>query len=99
MAEKKKKLELTPIQKKALAIAGLILVVFIALNIFGANNDMSSRSKPIENVLTDRSPKELGMESLIAQIKIANDKLTSTAAENHRLQRDFERLKNEVSAN
>ena len=94
MANEKKKFQLTPMQKKMLAIGGLAGVAFIFLQMIGANNNMKKEREPIVNVLTDRSSKELGMESLITQIKMANDKLLSQAAENNKLRKEFEDVKN-----
>lgn len=93
MANEKKKIQLTPMQKKMLAIGGLAAVAFIFLQMIGANNNMKKERAPIVNVLTDRSSKELGMESLITQIKMANDKLLSQAAENNKLRKEFEDVK------
>lgn len=93
MANEKKKFQLTPMQKKMLAIGGLAGVAFIFLQMIGANNNMKKEREPIVNVLTDRSSKELGMESLITQIKMANDKLLSQAAENNKLRKEFEDVK------
>ena len=93
MANEKKKFQLTPMQKKMLAIGGLAAVAFIFLQMIGANNNMKKERAPIVNVLTDRSSKELGMESLITQIKMANDKLLSQAAENNKLRKEFEDVK------
>lgn len=93
MANEKKKFQLTPMQKKMLAIGGLAGVAFIFLQMIGANNNMKKERAPIVNVLTDRSSKELGMESLITQIKMANDKLLSQAAENNKLRKEFEDVK------
>ena len=93
MANEKKKIQLTPMQKKMLAIGGLAGVAFIFLQMIGANNNMKKEREPIVNVLTDRSSKELGMESLITQIKMANDKLLSQAAENNKLRKEFEDVK------
>ena len=93
MANEKKKFQLTPMQKKMLAIGGLAAVAFIFLQMIGANNNMKKEREPIVNVLTDRSSKELGMESLITQIKMANDKLLSQAAENNKLRKEFEDVK------
>ena len=93
MANEKKKIQLTPMQKKMLAIGGLAAVAFIFLQMIGANNNMKKERTPIVNVLTDRSSKELGMESLITQIKMANDKLLSQAAENNKLRKEFEDVK------
>ena len=93
MDNEKKKFQLTPMQKKMLAIGGLAGVAFIFLQMIGANNNMKKEREPIVNVLTDRSSKELGMESLITQIKMANDKLLSQAAENNKLRKEFEDVK------
>lgn len=93
MANEKKKFQLSPMQKKMLAIGGLAGVAFIFLQMIGANNNMKKEREPIVNVLTDRSSKELGMESLITQIKMANDKLLSQAAENNKLRKEFEDVK------
>ena len=93
MANEKKKFQLTPMQKKMLAIGGLAAVAFIFLQMIGATNNMKKERAPIVNVLTDRSSKELGMESLITQIKMANDKLLSQAAENNKLRKEFEDVK------
>lgn len=93
MANEKKKFQLTPMQKKMLAIGGLAGVAFIFLQMIGANNNMKKEREPIVNVLTDRSSKELGLESLITQIKMANDKLLSQATENNKLRKEFEDVK------
>ena len=92
----KKKFTLTPKQKKYAAIGGLCALVFLVFSALDESNTSGKRTKPIENVLTDRSPKELGLDSLNAQIKIANDKLTSQAAENKRLKKEFDKLKNDL---
>ena len=99
MAEENKKfnLTLTPKQKKYAVIGVLIAGMVLIMKCTSDPNSFGSSKKPIENVLTDRSPKELGMESLIAQIKIANDKLTSQAAENKRLKKDFDKLKSDLT--
>lgn len=99
MAEENKKfnLTLTPKQKKYAVIGVLIAGMVLIMKCTSDPNSFGSSKKTIENVLTDRSPKELGMESLIAQIKIANDKLTSQAAENKRLKKDFDKLKSDLT--
>ena len=99
MAEENKKfnITLTPKQKKYAVIGVLIAGMVLIMKCTSDPNSFGSSKKPIENVLTDRSPKELGMESLIAQIKIANDKLTSQAAENKRLKKDFDKLKSDLT--
>lgn len=96
--KKKKSFELSPMQKKWLVIAGIGAVLFVGIRLVGVSNELNSRNKPIVNILTDRSSKELGMESLIAQIKVANDKLTSQSAENARLKKNFDNLKKELLA-
>lgn len=99
MAEENKKfnITLTPKQKKYAVIGVLIASMVLIMKCTSDPNSFGSSKKTIENVLTDRSPKELGMESLIAQIKIANDKLTSQAAENKRLKKDFDKLKSDLT--
>lgn len=99
MAEENKKfnITLTPKQKKYAVIGVLIAGMVLIMKCTSDPNSFGSSKKTIENVLTDRSPKELGMESLIAQIKIANDKLTSQAAENKRLKKDFDKLKSDLT--
>lgn len=90
--------KLTPTQKKLGALALIVATIFLGMKLFGSKDDSKAyRDKPIEHVLTDRSSKELGMESLIAQIKMANDKLISQAAENNRLKRDFKKLEDRVT--
>lgn len=92
----KNKFNLSPKQKKYAAIGGLCALVFLIFSAVDEGGASSKRTKPIENVLTDRSPKELGLDSLNAQIKIANDKLTSQAAENKRLKKEFDKLKDDL---
>ncbi len=90
---------LTPTQKK-LAAGGLIaLAIVAALKISGNNGDPYRDKRPVENVLTDRDPKTLGMDSLLAQIKIANDALVSMKAENGQMRRRMEQMEGQLKGN
>ncbi len=89
--------KLTPGQKKMAMIAGAAGVVLVFFSFMNGNATFSrTRAKPIENVLTDRSSRELGLDSLTAQIKLANDNLTAMRAENRRLKKEVDNLRNQV---
>jgi len=88
---------LTPAQKKMAVFSGAAAIVFGFFTLMNGNIQISrSRTKPIENVLTDRSSKELGLDSLTAQIKIANDNMTQMRAENRQLRKQVEDLHGQV---
>ncbi len=86
---------LSPKNKKILTMVGIGAGLWLVASYISRSQDESREQKPIEYVLTDRDSKALGMESLIAQIKIANDKLTAQEAQNRKLQKDFDALKKE----
>ncbi|HAR80183.1 MAG TPA: hypothetical protein DCR21_05060 [Succinivibrionaceae bacterium] len=86
---------LSPKNKKILTIVGIGAGLWLVASYISRSQEESREQKPIEYVLTDRDSKALGMESLIAQIKIANDKLTAQEAQNRKLQKDFDALKKE----
>ena len=88
---------LTPAQKKMAVFGGATAIIFGFFTLMNGNIQISrSRTKPIENVLTDRSSKELGLDSLTAQIKIANDNMTQMRAENRQLRKQVEDLHGQV---
>ncbi|MGN0909244.1 MAG: TrbI/VirB10 family protein [Succinivibrio sp.] len=88
---------LTPGQKKMAVIGGAAAIVFSFFTLMNGNAQFSrGRTKPIENVLTDRSSRELGLDSLTAQIKIANDNMTQMRAENRQLKNQINDLRGQV---
>ena len=100
MSEKKEgRTPLTPGARKFLAWSMAGAAVLGIWAVLSSNHDRAGEAKPVEHVLTDASTKDLGMESLIAQIKIANDKLLNQEAEFKRMRKEVADARNELTAN
>lgn len=93
------KKKLSPKARKYIAWAIAAGAVAMVWSMLSNNQTNSDKNKPVEHVLTDQSTKELGMESLIAQIKIANDRLLNQEAEYRRLKKQVEDARNELTTN
>jgi len=84
---------LHPKYKRATAIAGGLLAIFVVVHLFGSSTESDSRSvkrnDAIRNVLTDRNPRDISIDSLSANMTIVK-------RENDELKKDLKSLKAEL---
>lgn len=67
-------LENIPGNQKRFIYIGLVAAGFLGLLwLFAGESEVKTRDNEIKNILTDKSTDELGIESLLAEIKLAND--------------------------
>lgn len=63
-----------PGNQKRFIYIGLVAAGFLGLLwLFAGESEVKTRDNEIKNILTDKSTDELGIESLLAEIKLAND--------------------------
>lgn len=84
---------LSPAVKRGLTIAGIGTIMIATIMIFtpdgNDNGDRLGRQDTIRHILTDTNTREIGVDSLAANVKLLN-------ARNEALRRDLDRLRSEL---
>lgn len=95
--------KLPPQYRKWVYIGSTISIIAVALYTLTADVGPSSKKDEIKYVLTDKNADALGMESLLAQIKIANDKfahvekqLEELSADNNLTRKEYQKNKQAI---
>lgn len=95
--------KLPPQYRKWVYISGTITIIAVALYTLTADVGPTSKKDEIKYVLTDKNADALGMESLLAQIKIANDKfshvekqLEELSADNNLTRKEYQKNKQAI---
>lgn len=84
--------ELDPNKKRWVAISGGVFILFSVVTIFSSEpqkDEKRGRQETIKHVLTDKNTREIGIDSLSADVKIVS-------RENSDLKKELERVKQEL---
>lgn len=91
--------KLSPEQRKWVTIGGVLGIALLGVWLLTADDKPRARTNEVTNVLTDVSSRDMGIESLLAQIKISNDNVRRLENEIRKLQREQQLTREESSEN
>jgi conjugal transfer pilus assembly protein TraB len=85
---------LDPSKKRYVVIAGGLMTLFVVVSLFSGkptkNDESRSRQETIRHVITDHNTREIGIDSLSADVKIVTHN-------NNELRRELESIKQELT--
>ena len=88
--------QLSPNLKRGISVVSIIGGLAVLVLVFSPNpdegNDSRNRQETIRHILTDTNTRDVGLDSLAANVKLLSDR-------NDQLRREVERLRREVSTN
>lgn len=88
--------QMSPNMKRGLSVVGIVGGLALTVLVFSPNpddtNGSSNRQETIRHILTDTNTRDVGLDSLAANVKLLSDR-------NDQLRREVERLRREVSTN
>ena len=90
---------LDPQHKKIISYVGLGMICLILVAAILGDDKPIKRNNEVQHVLTDVKSKDMGIESLLAQIKIANDNVKKLESELNRINKEQDLIRSESSAN
>ena len=88
-----------PRTRRFVTIGAVIAVAVLAIWSFTKDDAPRRRGNEVTAVLTDKSSRDMGIESLLAQIKIANDNVSKLEGELRKVTREQELARSENAEN
>lgn len=90
---------LSPTQKKYVTVGAFLLVSAFGIWLMIQDDKPKTRNNEVTRVLTDVSSRDMGIDSLLAQIKISNDNYEHLQQELKKISREQELTRSEASEN
>lgn len=88
-----------PRTRRYVTIGAVVAVAVLAIWSFTRDDTPRRRGNEVTAVLTDKSSRDMGIESLLAQIKIANDNVSKLEGELRKVTREQELARSENAEN
>ena len=91
--------KLSPQQRKWVTVGSVIAIAVLGVYMLTKEDKPRNRNNEVTNVLTDVSSRDMGIDSLLAQIKISNDNVQKLEREISKLRKEQEMTRSESSEN
>ena len=91
--------KLSPQQRKWVTVGSVIAIAVLGVYMLTQEDKPRTRNNEVTNVLTDVSSRDMGIDSLLAQIKISNDNVQKLEREISKLRKEQEMTRSESSEN
>lgn len=91
--------KLSPQHRKCVTVGSVIAIAVLGVYMLTKEDKPRTRNNEVTNVLTDVSSRDMGINSLLAQIKISNDSVQKLEREIGKLRKEQEMTRAESSEN